>query len=115
MSIVLKRDARQFLEHNKESIDFLYINGNLERDEKVCGCCGPPPSPDYKIQIVGKDDDQARESITEKTIDVENVVIFKINKQLHDAIARARLNIVVFYLETTNAEMSPATLVAKFI
>jgi hypothetical protein len=115
MSIVLKRDARQYLENNRDAIDFLFIDGNLERDEKVCGCCGPPPSPDYKIKVIKKDDDHAAEGITEKTIDVENIVLFKINKQLYDAIVRARLNIIVFYLETTNAEAAPATLVAKFI
>ena len=115
MSIVLKRDARDFLERNKDEIDFLFINGTLEHDEKVCGCCGPPPSPDYKILVVKKDDEQGRESITEKTVDVEKVVMFKINKQLYDAIVRARLNIVVFYLETTNEEASPAAIIAKFI
>ena len=114
MSIVLKREARQYLENNRDAIDFLYIDGNLERDEKLCGCCGPPPSPDYKIQVIKKEEN-SKQSITEKTVDVEKVVMFKINKQLYDAIVRARLNIVVFYLETTNAEASPAALVAKFI
>ena len=115
MSIVLKRDARDYLEQNKDDIEFLFINGTLEHDEKVCGCCGPPPSPDYKIQVIKKEDVDAKETITGKTVDVEKIVTFKIDKQLYDAIVRARLSIVVFYLETTNAEVAPPSLVAKFI
>lgn len=115
MSIILKREARQFLEKNKDSIDFLLIDGTLERDEKVCGCCGPPPSPDYKIQLFMKNNGGKNHRLPRKTIDKDRVVHFKIDKQLHDAITSARLNIVIFYLETTDTASSPATLVAKFI
>ncbi|MEX2685037.1 MAG: hypothetical protein Q6373_025910 [Candidatus Sigynarchaeota archaeon] len=115
MSIVLKREARQFLEAIKEDVDFLLIDGTLQvPDEKVCGCCGPPPSPDYKVQIFTKKD-SPQHVIKEKTIEIEKIVKFKFSKQLYDAIVAARLNIVVFYLESTDETRIPSTLVAKFI
>jgi len=115
MSIVLKREARQFLETIKDDVDFVLIDGTLQiDDEKVCGCCGPPPSPDYKIHIVRKDNG-SRPLITEKTVDLEKVVKFKVSKQLYNAIAAARLNIVIFYLESTNEQIASSILVAKFI
>ena len=115
MSIVLKREARQFLETIKDKVDFVLIDGKLQvDDEKVCGCCGPPPSPDYKAQVFKKNEG-ARAPINEKTIDLEKIVKFKVSKQLYEAIVGARLNIVVFYLESTNEQVAPSMLVAKFI
>jgi hypothetical protein len=115
VSIVLKKEARAHLESMKEAIDFLLIDGKLQvDDEKVCGCCGPPPSPDYKVQVFKKNDN-SRMPITEKTIDLEKIVKFKVSKQLYDAIVGARLNIVVFYLESTNEDIAPSVIVAKFI
>jgi hypothetical protein len=85
MSIVLKREARQYLEAIKDEVDFLLIDGKLQVDnEKVCGCCGPPPSPDYKVQVYKKNIG-SRTPTTETTIDLEKIVKFKVNKQLHDA------------------------------
>nr|MDO8112443.1 hypothetical protein [Candidatus Sigynarchaeota archaeon] len=115
MSIVLKREARQFLDTIKDDIDFVLIDGRLQvDDEKVCGCCGPPPSPDYKVQVFKKND-SPRVPITEKTIDLEKIVKFKVSKQLYEAIVAARMNIVLFYLESTNEQVAPSVLVAKFI
>ncbi len=115
MSIVLKKEARTYLESIKDGVDFLLIDGTLQvPDEKACGCCGPPPSPDYKIQVFPKKDKQ-QITIKEKTAEIEKIVKFKINKQLYDAIVAARLNIVVFYLESTDEAKSPSALVAKFI
>ncbi|HME53573.1 MAG TPA: hypothetical protein VKM55_15210 [Candidatus Lokiarchaeia archaeon] len=111
----MKREARQFLEKNKDSIDYLLIDGTLERDEKVCGCCGPPPSPDYKIQVLTKDCGGKRKNDQRTAVAKDKIVRFKINKQLYNAITNARLNIVIFYLETTDEAASPSTLVAKFI
>ncbi|MBN2149929.1 MAG: hypothetical protein JW839_00655 [Candidatus Lokiarchaeota archaeon] len=111
----MKREARQFLESFKGDVDFLLIDGTLQiPDEKVCGCCGPPPSPDYKVQLFTKNDQQ-QEMIKEKTIEIEKIVKFKVSKQLYDAIVAARMNIVVFYLESTDEARIPSTLVAKFI
>jgi hypothetical protein len=115
LSIVLKKEARARLESMKEVIDFLLIDGTLQvPDEKFCGCCGPPPSPDYKIQVFKKENHNTKPT-TEKVIEIEKVVNFKISKQLYDAIVGARLNIFVFYLESTNEQLSPSMLVAKFI
>jgi hypothetical protein len=115
MSIVLKREARQYLEAIKDEVDFLLIDGKLQVDnEKVCGCCGPPPSPDYKVQVYKKSR-VSRNPITETTIDLEKIVKFKVSKQLHDAMVIARLNLVIFYLESTNEKIAPSLLVAKII
>nr|MDO8112166.1 hypothetical protein [Candidatus Sigynarchaeota archaeon] len=115
MSIILKREAKDYLEAKKDSIDFLLIDGTLVRDdEKICGCCGPPPSPDYKIQVFRKQDGSPRK-LSERTVDIDKIVKFKVSKQLHDAIVAARMSIVIFYLETTNETVSPSMLVAKII
>lgn len=115
MSIVLKKEARSYLESMKDAIDFLLIDGTLHvPNEKVCGCCGPPPSPDYKIQLFKKGD-HGKDAIKEQIIDLEKIVKFKVSKQLYDAIVAARLNIVVFYLESTDEKVAPSVLVAKFI
>lgn len=115
MSIVLKKEAKAYLESIKDEVDFLLIDGTLQvPDEKVCGCCGPPPSPDYKVQLFTKKDGQ-QHVIKEITTDIEKIVKFKISKQLYDAIVAARLNIVVFYLESTDETKMPSVLVAKFI
>jgi hypothetical protein len=115
VSIVLKKEAKAFLEPQKDAIDFLLIDGTLQvPDEKFCGCCGPPPSPDYKIQVFKKGD-RDQKPITEKLVEIEKMVKFKVSKQLYDAIVTARLNIVVFFLESTNEQVSPSVLVAKFI
>jgi hypothetical protein len=115
MSIVLKREARQFLDAIKDDVDFVLIDGKLQVDnEKVCGCCGPPPSPDYKVQVFKKNNG-SRIPVAEKTVDLEKIVNFKVSKQLYDAIITARLNIVVFYLESTNEQIAPSVLVAKFL
>ncbi len=115
MSIVLKKEAKAFIESRKEAIDFLLIDGTLQvPNEKFCGCCGPPPSPDYKIRVFKKDDHNQK-PITEKLVEIEKVVKFKVSKQLYDAIVTARLNIVIFFLESTSEEVAPSVLVAKFI
>ena len=115
MSIVLKKEAKAYLESIKDDIDFLLIDGTLQvPDEKVCGCCGPPPSPDYKVQVYFKDRNQ-HDGIKEKVIEIEKIVKFKVSKQLYDAIVAARLNIIVFYLESTDEAKIPSAFVAKFL
>src|SRR5512137_312993 len=110
MSIVLKREAKQHLETMLDEIDFLFIDGTLQHEnEKVCGCCGPPPSPDYKIKVFKKNESQANQ-VPPNSIEIEKLVKFRIDKQLHDAIVAARMNIVVFFLETTGSTPGQGTL-----
>ncbi len=67
-----------------------------------------------KIRVFKKDD-HIQKPITEKLVEIEKVVKFKVSKQLYDAIVTARLNIVIFFLESTSEEVAPSVLVAKFI
>ncbi|MHA1848819.1 MAG: hypothetical protein ACTSYS_04720 [Promethearchaeota archaeon] len=130
VNIVLKREAREFIENNAENIDYLLIDGSLDSEYvKMCGCCGPPPSPDYKVDIIkreeiNKDDSAPGGNIStdlgsqKKSLDgfvlLKKIVDVFVSNQMYDALKTARMNIVLFYLETVGEENS-GRLVAKFI
>jgi hypothetical protein len=115
MNIVLKREARAFLETNKDSIEFLFIDGALTAEYvKACGCCGPPPSPDFQIEAFWSGDGKPRPDL-EGTTNLANIVPFHVSNQLYNALSRARMTIVVFYLEVAGAPGGTGDLVAKFI
>ncbi|MHA1700549.1 MAG: hypothetical protein ACTSWN_17050 [Promethearchaeota archaeon] len=116
VNIVLKREAKVFLEKNKNKIECLVIDGSLDKEYvKTCGCCGPPPSPDYTVEIIekGKNNLDLELIVKDKRRESKIVDIW-IDKQLYEAITTARMNIVLFYLETANEENS-GYLVAKVI
>ncbi|MHA1683289.1 MAG: hypothetical protein ACTSUE_20285 [Promethearchaeota archaeon] len=115
MHIVLKREAKKFLESNKDKIDFLYIDGSLDAEYvKSCGCCGPPPSPDYAVTIARYDSPTSIQVEPGVKV-VEKIVTFKITQQFFDAIETARMSIVIFFLQDVGAPDDEGILVAKII
>lgn len=114
MNIVLKKEAKQFLEQKRIYIRYLLIDGTLDKPPSgPCGCCGPPPSPDYKVFIfrVGEQEDPHDGPLVE----VQKIVPIKIDEQLHDAINAAKMSIVLFFMQDVGASENEGTLVAKII
>mgnify|MGYP006294050399 CR=1 FL=1 len=116
MIIRLKREAKAFLNTHKDEIDQLIIDGSLDADYiKSCGCCGPPPSPDYAVKIIKESETNKSIKSDGKYVEVENIVKFKVSKQLFDAAKTARMNFVIFYMESTSDLEGSGILVAKII
>ncbi len=118
MNIVLKPEARRFLETQKGTITWLLIDGSLDAEYvKTCGCCGPPPSPDYKVTVMHANDVEKVHGalMSKKFEEVRGLVPVLIERQLFDALDAARMSVVIFYLETTGAEEGAGNLVAKLI
>ena len=115
LNVVLKREAKQFLEGNKRKIHYLLIDGTLDKPPSgPCGCCGPPPSPDYKIQVIdnNKETDTLKNN---KVVEVQKIVPIKIDAQLHEAITTARMSIVIFFMQETGSADNEGNLIAKII
>ena len=117
MNIVLKPEAKRFLEKWKNNIDALVIDGSLDAEYvKVCGCCGPPPSPDYKVQIIKHGENDPTHAVGKRFfVEADKIVPVRIEKQLFDALEVARMSVVLFYIETAGEEEGSGTLVAKLI
>lgn len=113
MQVVLKRETKQFLTSQGGIITALVIDGRLDAEfVKSCGCCGPPPSPDYAVDVIHAGDGKQP---PKDFVQVSSIVPVFVAKQLHDAIDVARLNVVLFYLETAGEAEGSGYLVAKFI
>ena len=106
MNIILKREAKEFLEGNKGTIHHLLIDGTLDKPPSgPCGCCGPPPSPDYKVQVIDK---KKREDCLKKMdlVEIQKIVPIKIDAQLHE---------VMFFMQETGSAINEGNLIAKII
>ncbi|MFX0100883.1 MAG: hypothetical protein ACFFCS_15010 [Candidatus Hodarchaeota archaeon] len=115
MNIVLKREAKQFLERVRDEIHYLLIDGSLDKPPSgPCGCCGPPPSPDYKVQVIANHDKPSSPS-TKNLIETKKIVPIKIDAQLHEAITTAKMSIVIFFVQETGSEATEGNLIAKII
>ena len=115
MNIVLKREAKRFLDQTKNDIRFLLIDGTLDKPPSgPCGCCGPPPSPDYKVQVIAN---HRGEKVHSKNdlVEIQKIVPIKIDAQLHEAITAARMSIVLFFIQETGSKATEGNLVAKII
>ncbi len=100
MNIVLKPEARRFLETQKGTITWLLID-----------------SPDYKVTVMHANDVEKVHGalMSKKFEEVRGLVPVLIERQLFDALDAARMSVVIFYLETTGAEEGAGNLVAKLI
>ena len=96
-------------------IDYLLIDGSLDAEYvKMCGCCGPPPSPDYKVEIIKKGSGNNPDKLKD-VIHIKKIVDIWLNKQMYEALQAAHMNVVLFYLEAVGDEDDQGRMVAKFI
>lgn len=112
--VVLKKEARKHLERLKEKISHLEIDGSIARDAsgKNCGCCGPPPSPDYAVVAVSKENESILRA-GENPKKINSIIPVYIDGRFHDAMEAARMNIVLFFLQDAGTGPETGSLVAK--
>lgn len=81
----------------------LLIDGSFwPKKTKACGCCGPPPSADYKVEFLSEDDQRLKGG---KFVRVEvggGRLVAHVDAQLYEAAEVAGQDFVVSYEEATD-------------
>lgn len=80
----------------------LLIDGSFwPKNVKGCGCCGPPPSQDYKVELVLDGDPRLQNSALQR---VEARLPAFVNARLYEAARYAGQDFVVMVDESTTGE-----------
>ncbi|MHA1731148.1 MAG: hypothetical protein ACTSU5_04360 [Promethearchaeota archaeon] len=102
MGVVISRKTHEKLSELLPGVRAFLIDGSFwPKNVKGCGCCGPPPSMDYKVEPVEPDDPRVQNG---KFTRVDGKVPVFVDRQLYDAASVARQDFVVQVDESTSGE-----------
>ncbi|OLS14188.1 MAG: hypothetical protein RBG13Loki_2199 [Promethearchaeota archaeon CR_4] len=102
MVILISKKVHEFLKNRGLGGKTMVIDGSFyENSAKPCGCCGPPPSLDYKVQFFAERQLPAPLHDATKFTHIQNKMQVVIDRLLFSAVEAAKQRVIVMAEEDT--------------
>ncbi len=102
MGILISKKVHDFLKDKGLGGKTMVVDGSFyEKSAKPCGCCGPPPSLDYKVDFFDEEDIPAPLHDATKFTRVQNKMPVVVDNLLYSAVEAAKQQVIVMTEEDT--------------
>jgi len=102
MGILISKKVHEFLKSKGLGGKTMVVDGTFyQNSAKPCGCCGPPPSLDYKVEFLDDDEVPAPLHDAAKFTRVQNKMPVVVDRLLFSAVEAAKQQVIVMTEEDT--------------